>query len=1040
MILKILFSTNLMAILFVILSMSMTVGTYIEKIYTTDTAKSLIYDARWFEILMLFLIISIIGNIGSLIKKEKWPLLIFHFSFIFLFIGGAITRYIGFEGIMSIKEGFSSHSIILYNTFFYLQIYEGKNLYYYNSSYLLSPLHNNFQNKFKFKNDFVKVKVIDYIPYAKKTFIDNSNGKPFLKIITIGLQGNTENYIKQGESKNKSMISFGKKYTTKICNFFEDNGIVYILPNKKGKYTILSTGKNGILYKGIPSKLHIRALYNIGAIQLIIPEPVHIGILKYFSHPKKNNFINAISAQITVDNFAKIITFFVQKDKIENNNLIFLRNKIIYITYGPAIINIPFFLHLNRFDIKYYPGSYLPSSFSSELTIVDGNIEKKFSVFMNNVLDYKGYRFFQSGYDPQGKSTHLLVNHDYYGRIISYTGYFLLGIGIFLTIFWKGTRFYQIRCTLFEISKICFFILPLFIFLGISAKQNNISYFERRIDITSVISNSPMIPEYHIKKFSHILVQNEEGRIEPMHTMALKLLRKIHKNESIGSWNPTRWMLDIYLKPTLWLHVPFIKVSCPNFFKVIHTNTEGYTSLLDLYKFNPKTGEISFLLQKDYEKAISKNPTQRNKYDKEIINLNERIGIISGIFKGQYLRIFPVINNINNTWISWMQKDIFKVDPKAFNLLNKYFVSLTQAQNYGNWKKADKYLKRIISFQYYYGYNIIPTKTKIKTEIFCNKYNIYSIIIFFYILLGTILLVLSFIFFFRDYQVIRIFGKVLTVCIFFVFLLQTVNLGLRWFISGHSPGSNGYESSLFISWCIILVGLFFFTRNNFFIPSISSLASAFLLIVANGNVMNQDIINLVPVLKSYWLMIHVVVIASSYGFFSFGCLLGIIILILYILYPFKKKKFSLFRQIKIQELTLINELSTTVGLFFLTIGTFLGGIWANESWGRYWSWDPKETWAFISIIVYAFILHMRLVPCLNREFSFNFASIISLSSILMTYFGVNNYLSGLHSYAKDDPIPINIGIYYAIISIFIISVLSKIRYNKYYNNSICYDI
>lgn len=1047
MILKILFSTNLMAIIFIIFSASMAVGTILEKIYTTDTAKSFIYEAHWFEILMLILIVSIIGNIINfrLFKKEKFPLLIFHISFILLFIGGTISRYIGFEGMMLIKEGFTSHNIISYNTFIFLKVFEGKKINFYKSSYLFSPLHSNFQGRFKFKDDLIKVKIIDYVPYAKSTFIENSNGKPFIKVVTIALKGNIINYIKQGEFKKKNMIAFGNKYTSNICNIFNKNGLFYILPKKKGKYIILSTGKYGALYKGIPCKLNIRTLYKIGSIKLVIPEPVHLGILKSFSCYKKekDNLINTISAQITVNKFAKIISFLGRKDKI-NNYFILLGSKIITFTYGPGIIKIPFFLHLNKINIKYYPGSYLPSSFSSELTVVDKNREKKISVFMNNVFDYKGYRFFQSGYEPHG--SHLLVNHDYCGRIISYTGYFLLGIGMFLTLFWKETRFYKIRRTIFEISKICFSIFPIFLFIGINAKQRYIYSFEKRININEVINASPEIPQSHVKKFSNLLVQNEDGRIEPIHTMAVKLLRKIHNNENIGSWSPSRWMLDIYLKPTLWLHVPFIKVSSSkeskNKLKVIYANAEGYTSLLDFYRFNPQTGEISFLLQKDYEEALSKKPSRRKKYDKEIINLNERIGVMSGILKGQYLRIFPVIHDINNTWISWMQKDMFKIDTIAFSLLNNYFVSLSQAQINSNWKKADEYLTKIKYYQYYYGYNIIPSKIKIKTEIFFNLFRILNKIIYFYLILGIILLLLAFINFFRTYKVIYFFSKIFTVFIFCNFLVQTANLALRWYISGYSPGSNGYESSLFISWCIILVGLFFFTGKNFFIPSISSLASASLLIIANGNIMNQDIINLVPVLKSYWLMIHVVVIASSYGFFSLGCLLGLIVLILYIFYPVKGIKFSLYRKIKIQELTLINELSITVGLFFITIGTFLGGIWANESWGRYWSWDPKETWALISIIIYSFILHMRLVSWLNGEFSFNFASIISLSSILMTYFGVNYYLSGLHSYAKDDPIPIHRGIYYVIISIISMSVLSKFLYNRYYDfsSSIFYGI
>ena len=132
--------------------------------------------------------------------------------------------------------------------------------------------------------------------------------------------------------------------------------------------------------------------------------------------------------------------------------------------------------------------------------------------------------------------------------------------------------------------------------------------------------------------------------------------------------------------------------------------------------------------------------------------------------------------------------------------------------------------------------------------------------------------------------------------------------------------------------------------------------------------------------------------------------------------------------LNIKELSLINEMSMTVGLVMLTIGNFLGGMWANESWGRYWGWDPKETWALISIMVYAFVIHMRIIPGLKSNFTFNVASILSFASIIMTYFGVNFYLAGLHSYAKDDQ---EISIVFISITLLIIFILSLIAYPKY---------
>jgi len=133
---------------------------------------------------------------------------------------------------------------------------------------------------------------------------------------------------------------------------------------------------------------------------------------------------------------------------------------------------------------------------------------------------------------------------------------------------------------------------------------------------------------------------------------------------------------------------------------------------------------------------------------------------------------------------------------------------------------------------------------------------------------------------------------------------------------------------------------------------------------------------------------------------------------------------------QIVELTKINEKTTTIGLFMLTIGTFLGGIWANESWGRYWGWDPKETWALISVIIYSFVLHIKIIFKNSHLFVYNVCSLFALGSLVMTFFGVNYYLSGLHSYAKGDPVPIPTWIYVVIPILIALSILAKYRLKK----------
>jgi cytochrome c-type biogenesis protein CcsB len=242
-------------------------------------------------------------------------------------------------------------------------------------------------------------------------------------------------------------------------------------------------------------------------------------------------------------------------------------------------------------------------------------------------------------------------------------------------------------------------------------------------------------------------------------------------------------------------------------------------------------------------------------------------------------------------------------------------------------------------------------------------------------------------------------------------------------VSGHAPWSDAYESVIFIAFATMLAGMVFSRKSKFSLAA-SCVVASMLLFVANINWLSPELTNLVPVLKSYWLMIHVSVITSSYGFFGLCAFIGFLNLILII--PKKEKEIDA----NIQDLTIINEQSMAIGLFLLTVGTFLGGVWANESWGRYWGWDPKETWALVSIIVYALILHIRLLKSNSYIFFFNFCALFGFGSILMTYFGVNYYLDGLHSYAAGDAFPVPTFVPWTILILGILSIISFIRFKN----------
>jgi cytochrome c-type biogenesis protein CcsB len=297
----------------------------------------------------------------------------------------------------------------------------------------------------------------------------------------------------------------------------------------------------------------------------------------------------------------------------------------------------------------------------------------------------------------------------------------------------------------------------------------------------------------------------------------------------------------------------------------------------------------------------------------------------------------------------------------------------------------------------------------------------------FYATIGLLMLIGLIISVIRGARNVSLFVRILSWILFAGFLFHTFGLGIRWYVAGHSPLSNGYESMIFISWVTLLAG-FIFSRRSAFALSATAVLAGMTLMVAHLSFMDPEITNLVPVLKSYWLTLHVSVITGSYGFLGLGAVLSIIVMILMMLSD--KKNIDRISH-TIDELTVINFRTLTLGIYFLTIGTFLGAVWANESWGRYWGWDPKETWSLITIIVYTIVTHSRMIPGMKDIYTFNLLSLFAFSSVLMTYFGVNYYLSGMHSYAAGNAAPVPVFVYVAVIVLVALSLVAYMKYRKW---------
>jgi cytochrome c-type biogenesis protein CcsB len=422
----------------------------------------------------------------------------------------------------------------------------------------------------------------------------------------------------------------------------------------------------------------------------------------------------------------------------------------------------------------------------------------------------------------------------------------------------------------------------------------------------------------------------------------------------------------------------------------------------------------------------------KSKFEKDVINVDKRVGLLYSAIGGAILRIFPIPKDVDNTWVSQPELSTanFTGIDSVFvkQILPVYIQTLQKAKESGDYAEADQILDGIKSFQKKYGVEVYPSDDKINFEIAYNKYDVFKKLFRNYMYAGLLLLILVLVQLFKSSKLLKVLIQLTVGVILLFFALHTAGLVARWFVSGHAPWSNAYESMIYVAWATMLFG-FLFGRESLLTIAATAFLTAMILMIAHWNWMDPEIANLVPVLNSYWLMIHVAIIVASYGPFALSMILGVLGLCLMVATTSKNKQ-KLNATLK--ELTTVNEMSMTVGLVMLTIGNFLGGMWANESWGRYWGWDPKETWALISIMVYAFVLHMRLVPGLRSRFAFNLMSVYAFASIMMTYFGVNFYLSGLHSYASGDQIVTPSFVYYSIASVAVLGIFAYLKNIKHY--------
>lgn len=637
---------------------------------------------------------------------------------------------------------------------------------------------------------------------------------------------------------------------------------------------------------------------------------------------------------------------------------------------------LPFSLCLQKFEAKMHDGTNAVADYSSKFTVIDGDDKSEGEVSMNNIYSHRSYRLYQSSYDEDGKGSVLAINADPYGIPVTYTGYALLFISLVWMLFDpKGGYRKLLKSPLLKKGAL---ITALILSMG------NIQTLHAE-SATSNLQNA-VLPKETAEKFGelHILYND---RICPVQTFALDFCKKIYGARSYQGLTAEQVLSGWVFYGNTWANEPFIKIKSGEMKTAM--NLPDYASLNTFFNREMGGYTIGQYVQEYYN-------GQQDKFHQQAADIDGKIQIIMELREGISLKVLPYTFTKNvkatkdhpfikagtTTWFSPVDKLPQAVEQQHALYIKNVFSLLNGDVKAGNTSRVNEFFVKMKKYQEVSSGNSLPTATQYKAERINNAFPFATILFMANLTLGFIAL------FYTIYRMtkkreIKALNIALPILLGVSFLALTFGLALRWIISGNIPMSNGYESMLTVAWFVMLISILMQLRIRI-VMVFGFLISGFFLLVSHINQMDPAIGQMMPVLNSPLLSIHVSIIMMSYALLSLTFICGIM---------------GICLRSHGEELQALSRIFLYPALTTMGFGIFIGAIWANVSWGNYWSWDSKETWALITFMIYAVVVHTQSLPVFRKPLVYHIYITLAFMSIAMTYFGVNYFLTGMHSYA-----------------------------------------
>ena len=637
---------------------------------------------------------------------------------------------------------------------------------------------------------------------------------------------------------------------------------------------------------------------------------------------------------------------------------------------------LPFSLCLQKFEAKMHDGTNAVADYSSKFTVIDGDDKSEGEVSMNNIYSHRSYRLYQSSYDEDGKGSVLAINADPYGIPVTYTGYALLFISLVWMLFDpKGGYRKLLKSPLLKKGAL---ITALILSMG------NIQTLHAE-SATGNLQNA-VLPKETAEKFGelHILYND---RICPVQTFALDFCKKIYGARSYQGLTAEQVLSGWVFYGNTWANEPFIKIKSGEMKTAM--NLPDYASLNTFFNREMGGYTIGQYVQEYYN-------GQQDKFHQQAADIDGKIQIIMELREGISLKVLPYTFTKNvkatkdhpfikagtTTWFSPVDKLPQAVEQQHALYIKNVFSLLNGDVKAGNISRVNEFFVKMKKYQEVSSGNSLPTNTQYKAERINNAFPFATILFMANLTLGFIAL------FYTIYRMtkkkeIKALNIALPILLGVSFLALTFGLALRWIISGNVPMSNGYESMLTVAWFVMLISILMQLRIRI-VMVFGFLISGFFLLVSHINQMDPAIGQMMPVLNSPLLSIHVSIIMMSYALLSLTFICGIM---------------GICLRSHGEELQALSRIFLYPALTTMGFGIFIGAIWANVSWGNYWSWDSKETWALITFMIYAVVVHTQSLPVFRKPLVYHIYITLAFLSIAMTYFGVNYFLTGMHSYA-----------------------------------------